>query len=154
MFIISDNALKERVYSAFSSRTREFRQRLSFGEGVGENFSSSLSFYKGIKKIEISQIGNADNNGIVLGNCFSSSVIVEFYNPKSRYSYNGKTMFVECGIKLDDGEFYYIPCGYYKVERPETDDDWHTVKITAYDDIDRMSENGTQIFLCRQHHIS
>lgn len=140
MFIISDNALKEKVYSAFSSRTREFRQRLSFGEGVGENFSSSLSFYKGIKKIEISQIGNADNNGIVLGNCCSSSAVVEFFNPKSKYSYNGKTMFVECGIKLDDGEFYYIPCGYYKVEKPETDDNWHTVKVTAYDDIDKMSE--------------
>lgn len=139
MYIISDNDLKESVYSALSSQTREFRQRLSFGEGIGSSFNKQISFDAGIKKIEISQVGNADNNGLVLGNCCSSSATVEFYNPKNTYRYNDKTMFVECGIKLDDGEYFYIPCGYYKVEKPETDDDWKTVKMTAYDVVDEMS---------------
>lgn len=139
MYIISDNDLRKSVYSALSSQTREFRQRLSFGEGIGSRFNKQISFDAGIKKIEISQVGNADNNGIVLGNCCSSSATVEFYNPKNTYRYNDKTMFVECGIKLDNGEYFYIPCGYYKVEKPETDDDWKTVKITAYDVVDEMS---------------
>lgn len=139
MYIISDNDLRKSVYSALSSQTREFRQRLSFGEGIGSRFNKQISFDAGIKKIEISQVGNADNNGLVLGNCCSSSATVEFYNPRNTYRYNDKTMFVECGIKLDDGEYFYIPCGYYKVEKPETDDDWKTVKITAYDVVDEMS---------------
>lgn len=139
MYIISDNDLKESVYSALSSQTREFRQRLSFGEGIGSRFNKQISFDAGIKKIEISQVGNADNNGLVLGNCCSSSATVEFYNPRNTYRYNDKTMFVECGIKLDDGEYFYIPCGYYKVEKPETDDDWKTIKITAYDVVDEMA---------------
>lgn len=140
MYIISDNDLRKSVYSALSSQTREFRQRLSFGEGIGSRFNKQISFDAGIKKIEISQVGNADNNGLVLGNCCSSSATVEFYNPRNTYRYNDKTMFVECGIKLEDGEYFYIPCGYYKVEKPETDDDWKTVKITAYDVVDEMSD--------------
>ena len=139
MYRITDSTLKSNVYSALTAQTREFCHRLSFGEGVGVNFSEQISFEKGITKTEISQEGNNDSSGLVFGSCCASSAVAEFYNPNKAYSYNGKTMFVECGVKLADGSIFYIPCGYYKVDKPETDDDWHTVKVTAYDSIDRMT---------------
>jgi len=141
MYRIEDTTIKHNVYSAFSQKTREFRQRLSFGEGYGENFLKQISFEKGITKIEISQEGNSDGNGLVFGSCCASSCSVEFYNPDRTYNYTDKTVFVECGIKIADDSYFYIPCGYYKAEKPETDDDWRTVKITAYDAIDKMTES-------------
>lgn len=139
MYQITDSILKSGVYSALTEPTREFQQRISFGEGSGANFIKHISFIKGITKIEISQEGNSDSSGLVLGSCCASSCVAEFYNPDETYNYAGKTMFIECGIKLEDGSFFYIPCGYYKVDKPETDDDWRTVSITAYDCIDEMT---------------
>lgn len=139
MYKITNNTLKSSVYSALAEQTREFCHRLSFGEGMGEKFSKQIDFEKGITNIEISQEGNGDSSGLVLGSCCASSCVAEFYNPDETYNYASKTMFVECGIKLDDGSFFYIPCGYYKVDKPETDDDWRTVKVTAYDCVDKMT---------------
>ena len=252
MYQITDNILKNGVYSALTAQTREFRHRLSFGEGSGAKFFKQISFEEGITKIEISQEGNADSSGLVFGSCCASSCAAEFYNNSDKtYNYNGKTVFVECGIKFpveisyenktggyyltDNGKwvdsetnhikvtnlipvfegdkflytgrgewggasviwydadkkylsaaeyaseetrdhvttvtveapegaawamfqtfdfdedvtlevtklndsFFYIPCGYYKVDKPETDDDWRTVKVTAYDAADDMSD--------------
>lgn len=139
MYQITDSILKSGVYSALTEPTREFQQRISFGEGSGANFIKHISFIKGITKIEISQEGNSDSSGLVLGSCCASSCVAEFYNPDETYNYAGKTMFIECGIKLEDGSFFYIPCGYYKVDKPETDDDWRTVSVSAYDCIDEMT---------------
>lgn len=139
MYQISNSTTKQSVYTALASQTREFKHRLSFGTGFGTKFTKQIDFDNGIKKIEISQVGNADSGGLVLGNCCSSSVKLEFYNTHKDYSYNGKTVYIECGIKLASGDFYYIPCGYYTCEKPETEDDWNTVKITAYDVVDRMT---------------
>lgn len=251
MYQITDSTLKYGVYSALAESTREFRQRLSFGEGSGANFLKQISFEKGITKIEISQEGNSDSDGLVFGSCCASSCDAEFYNPDKTYNYAGKTLFVECGVKypveisytdkvggyyltnngkwvdsetyyikvtnlipvfegdkflytgrgewggasviwydadknylsgeeyaseetsdhvttvtveapegaawvmfqtfdLDEDvtlevtklndSFFYIPCGYYKVDKPETDDDWRTVKVTAYDAVDGMTD--------------
>lgn len=257
MYYITDTTQRNSVYSALASRTREFRQRLSFGEwqvsGTSRSFAADITYEKGIIKLDISQQGNSDGSGLVMGCCCSSSCAAEFYNLDKTYNYDGKIMFVECGVKfpveityeaIDGGyyltsngklieatttyakvtnlipvfpndkfvytgrgeygaasvlwydsnknflsgeeyasgtdnhittvtveapenaayvrfqsfdydpeiifevskandSFYYIPCGYYKVESPETDDDWRTVSLTAYDDIDRMGEKWT-----------
>lgn len=147
MYIISDSAQRNSVYSALASRTREFRQRLSFGEwyvsGLSREFVADKTYEKGIIKLDISQQGNSDGSGLVMGCCCSSSCTAEFYNLDKTYNYHEKIMFVECGIKLTDDSFFYIPCGYYKIENPKTDDDWRTVSVTAYDDVDRMSGKWT-----------
>jgi hypothetical protein len=140
MYIIWDGEKKEKVYQALTSQTREFRHRLSFGEGVGERFNKQYEIETGVTKIEISQICNADNDGIVFGSCCSSSATIEFYNPNTSYRYNDKTVLIECGIKIDDGEYFYIPCGYFKIEKPTTDDEWKTIQITAYDLVDSMGD--------------
>lgn len=142
MYYITDTTQRSSVYSALASRTREFKQRLSFGEwqvsGTSRSFAADITYEKGIIKLDISQQGNSDGSGLVMGCCCSSSCTAEFYNLDKTYNYHEKIMFVECGIKLSDDSFFYIPCGYYKVDKPETDDDWRTVKVTAYDDVDRM----------------
>lgn len=147
MYIISDSAQRNSVYSALASRTRAFRQRLSFGEwyvsGSSREFVADKTYEKGIIKLDISQQGNSDGSGLVMGCCCSSSCTAEFYNLDKTYNYHEKIMFVECGVKLTDDSFFYIPCGYYKIENPKTDDDWHTVSVTAYDDVDRMSGKWT-----------
>ncbi len=147
MYKITNSTLKSSVYSALAAQTREFRQRISFGEwrvsGASRNFAAEKTYEKGIIKLDISQQGNSDGSGLVMGCCCSSSCTAEFYNLDKTYNYHGKIMFVECGIKLSNDSFFYIPCGYYKIENPKTDDDWSTVTLTAYDDVDRMGEKWT-----------
>ena len=143
MYIISNSTQRNSIYSALASRTRVFRQRLSFGEwhvsSSNRVFVADKTYEKGIIKLVISQQGNSDSSGLVMGCCCSSSCTAEFYNLDKAYNYHEKIMFVECGIKLSDNSFFYIPCGYYKIENPKTDDDWRTVSVIAYDDADRMN---------------
>ena len=82
-----------------------------------------------------------------MGCCCSSCAEVEFYNPEKSYNYSDKIMFVESGIKLSDGNFCFIPLGYYKTEAPESDDDWYTVRVKAYDDIYQMTSNIANMFI-------
>lgn len=150
MFHITDTTTRNKVYAALASRTREFHQRISFGywraESSGRSFvtatnssGTEMIYNRGIIKLNISQQVNSDGSGLVMGCCCSSSCSAEFYNLDKSFNYAGRVMFVECGIKLDDESFYYIPAGYYIVEEPESDDDWRTVSFTAYDDICRMN---------------
>ncbi len=150
MYKITDTTTRNKVYAALASRTREFHQRISFGhwksESSGRSFvtatnssGTEMIYNRGIIKLNISQQGNSDGSGLVMGCCCSSSCSAEFYNLDKSFNYAGRVMFVECGIKLDNESFYYIPAGYYIVEEPESDDDWRTVSFTAYDDICRMN---------------
>lgn len=148
MYIISDTTIKSNVDTALQSDTREFRQRLTFGHwtlsGTVRTFvSDDVEIESGITALHISQKSNSDSGGLLMGCCCSSCAEAEFYNPDKTYNYSGKVMFVESGIKLSDGTFYYIPLGYYNIEAPESDDDWYTVRIKAYDDVYRMTSKWT-----------
>lgn len=146
MYIIPDS-IKNHVYSAYAEPTREFRHRISFGEwhatDTGREFISDTSQEIGIIKLDIYQSTNNSGSGLVMGCCCSSFCEAEFYNLKKSYNYSGKIMFVECGIKVPEysEDFFYIPCGYYKIDKPETDDDGRTLQVKgAYDDIDGMKK--------------
>lgn len=148
MYIISDTTIKSNVETALQADTREFRQRVTFGHwtlsGTVRTFvSDDMKIESGITSLHISQKSNGDSGGLLMGCCCSSCAEAEFYNPNKSYNYSGKVMFVESGIKLSDGSFYYIPLGYYNVEAPESDDDWYTVRIKAYDDVYQMTSKWT-----------
>lgn len=148
MYIISDTTIKSNVETALQADTREFRQRVTFGHwtlsGTVRTFvSDDVKIESGITSLHISQKSNGDSGGLLMGCCCSSCAEAEFYNPDKTYNYSGKVMFVESGIKLSDGSFYYIPLGYYNVEAPESDDDWYTVRIKAYDDVYQMTSKWT-----------
>lgn len=150
MYYIVDKDIREKVYAALAMPDREFRQRLSFGSwqitnGV-RSFVVSVNSdgaemvqESGIIKLDITQQGNSNGSGLVMGCCCSSLCSTEFYNIDKSFNYGGKVLFAECGIKLEDESFFYVPVGYFVIDKPQTDDDWRTVSLSAYDDIARMT---------------
>lgn len=140
MYNISNTATKSAVEAALAAQTRVFKHRISFGSlsAVGV-FTAQKTIDEGIINLHISQQMNGNGSGLVIGCCCAACADAEFYNPDKTFVYEGKTLFVECGIQLEDGSFYYIPLGYYKTEKPESDDDYYTVKIKCYDAVNAMT---------------
>lgn len=140
MYNISNTATKSAVEAALTAQTRVFKHRISFGSlsAVGV-FTAQKTIDEGIINLQISQQMNGSGSGLVMGCCCAACADAEFYNPDKTFVYEGKTLFVECGIQLEDGSFYYIPLGYYKTDKPESDDDYYTVKIKCYDAVNAMT---------------
>lgn len=140
MYNISNTATKSAVEAALTAQTRVFKHRISFGSlsAVGV-FTAQKTIDEGIINLHISQQMNGSGSGLVMGCCCAACADAEFYNPDKTFVYEGKTLFVECGIQLEDGSFYYIPLGYYKTDKPESDDDYYTVKIKCYDAVNAMT---------------
>lgn len=140
MYNISNTATKSAVEAALAAQTRVFKHRISFGSlSAAGVFTSQKTIDEGIISLHISQQMNGSGSGLVMGCCCAACADAEFYNPDKTFVYEGKTLFVECGIQLEDGSFYYIPLGYYKTEKPESDDDYYTVKIKCYDAVNAMT---------------
>lgn len=140
MYNISNTATKSAVEAALAAQTRVFKHRISFGSlSAAGVFTAQKTIDEGIISLHISQQMNGNGSGLVMGCCCAACADAEFYNPDKIFVYEGKTLFVECGIQLEDGSFYYIPLGYYKTEKPESDDDYYTVKIKCYDAVNAMT---------------
>lgn len=140
MYNISNTATKSAVEAALAAQTRVFKHRISFGSlSAAGIFTAQKTIDEGIISLHISQQMNGNGSGLVMGCCCAACADAEFYNPDKTFVYEGKTLFVECGIQLEDGSFYYIPLGYYKTEKPESDDDYYTVKIKCYDAVNAMT---------------
>ena len=140
MYNISNTATKSAVEAALAAQTRVFKHRISFGSlSAAGIFTAQKTIDEGIISLHISQQMNGNGSGLVMGCCCAACADTEFYNPDKTFVYEGKTLFVECGIQLEDGSFYYIPLGYYKTEKPESDDDYYTVKIKCYDAVNAMT---------------
>lgn len=140
MYNISNTATKSAVEAALAAQTRVFKHRISFGSlSAAGVFTAQKTIDEGIISLHISQQMNGNGSGLVMGCCCAACADAEFYNPDKTFVYEGKTLFVECGIQLEDGSFYHIPLGYYKTEKPESDDDYYTVKIKCYDAVNAMT---------------
>lgn len=140
MYNISNTATKSAVEAALAAQTRVFKHRISFGSlSAAGVFTAQKTIDEGIISLHISQQMNGNGSGLVMGCCCAACADAEFYNPDKTFVYEGKPLFVECGIQLEDGSFYYIPLGYYKTEKPESDDDYYTVKIKCYDAVNAMT---------------
>lgn len=140
MYNISNTATKSAVEAALAAQTRVFKHRISFGSlSAAGVFTAQKTIDEGIINLHISQQMNGNGSGLVMGCCCAACADTEFYNPDKTFVYEGKTLFVECGIQLEEGSFYYIPLGYYKTEKPESDDDYYTVKIKCYDAVNAMT---------------
>lgn len=140
MYNISNTATKSAVEAALAAQTRVFKHRISFGSlSAAGVFTAQKTIDEGIISLHISQQMNGNGSGLVMGCCCAACADAEFYNPDKIFVYEGKTLFVECGIQFEDGPFYYIPLGYYKTEKPESDDDYYTVKIKCYDAVNAMT---------------
>ena len=142
MYKITNTTKRAAVYAALSLADRVFKQRITFGHYTTTSGVRSFVGDKeitAIRSLDVSQEANGSSDGISIGNACSSSFSADFYNDDKTFNYSNKIAFVECGIKLADNSFYYIPCGYFNCEKPETDDDGKTLRVSGYDDISKMT---------------
>lgn len=147
MYKITNATKRVAVRAAYAGRTRHIINRITFGHyvttlGIRSFVSDKVVITDGLQSLSVTQVLNGDEDATV-GSVGSSSYSATFNNPSSTFNYRGKIAFVESGVLLADGTYYYTPCGYFATEKPETDDDGKTLTVTGYDEIDKMGGKWT-----------
>lgn len=147
MYKITNATKRAAVRAAYAGRTRHIINRITFGHyvttlGIRSFVSDKVVITDGLQSLSVTQVLNGDEDATV-GSVGSSSYSATFNNPSSTFNYRGKIAFVESGVLLADGTYYYTPCGYFATEKPETDDDGKTLTVAGYDEIDKMGGKWT-----------
>lgn len=147
MYKITNATKRATVRAAYAGRTRHIINRITFGHyvttlGIRSFVSDKVVITDGLQSLSVTQVLNGDEDATV-GSVGSSSYSATFNNPASTFNYRDKIAFVESGVLLADGTYYYTPCGYFATEKPETDDDGKTLTVTGYDEIDKMGGKWT-----------
>lgn len=147
MYKIINATKRAAVRTAYAKRTRHIINRITFGHyvttlGIRSFVSDKVVVTDGLPSLSVTQILNGDEDATV-GSVGSSSYSATFNNPSPTYNYRDKIAFIESGVLLADGTYYYTPCGYFATEKPETDDDGKTLTVTGYDEIDKMGGKWT-----------
>ena len=142
MYKITNATQRAAVRAAYAKTTRQIVSRITFGHytvsaGVRSFVSDNDVIYEGLRSLSISQALNSGEDATI-GDVGSSSYSATFDNPSRAFNYRDKIAFVENGILLEDGTYYYTPSGYFTTEKPETDDDGKTLTVSGYDEIDKM----------------
>lgn len=147
MYKIINATKRAAVRTAYAKRTRHIINRITFGHyvttlGIRSFVSDKVVVTGGLLSLSVTQVLNGDEDATV-GSVGSSSYSATFNNPSPTYNYRDKIAFIESGVLLADGTYYYTPCGYFATEKPETDDDGKTLTVTGYDEIDKMGGKWT-----------
>lgn len=147
MYKITNATKRAAVRTAYAERTRHIINRITFGHyvtalGIRSFVSDKVVVTDGLLSLSVTQVLNGDEDATV-GSVGSSSYSATFNNPSLTYNYRDKIAFIESGVLLADGTYYYTPCGYFATEKPETDDDGKTLTVTGYDEIDKMGGKWT-----------
>lgn len=147
MYKITNATRRAAVRAAYAGRTRHIINRITFGHyvtalGIRSFVSDKVVVTDGLLSLSVTQVLNGDEDATV-GSVGSSSYSATFNNPSPTYNYRDKIAFIESGVLLSDGTYYYTPCGYFATEKPETDDDGKTLTVTGYDEIDKMGGKWT-----------
>lgn len=147
MYKIINATKRAAVRTAYAKRTRHIINRITFGHyvtalGIRSFVSDKVVVTDGLQGLSVTQVLNGDEDATV-GSVGSSSYSATFNNPSPTYNYRDKIAFIESGVLLADGTYYYTPCGYFATEKPETDDDGKTLTVTGYDEIDKMGGKWT-----------
>lgn len=147
MYKIINATKRAAVRTAYAKRTRHIINRITFGHyvttlGIRSFVSDKVVVTDGLLSLSVTQVLNGDEDATV-GSVGSSSYSATFNNPSPTYNYRDKIAFIESGVLLTDGTYYYTPCGYFATEKPETDDDGKTLTVTGYDEIDKMGGKWT-----------
>lgn len=147
MYKITNATKRAAVRAAYAGRTRHIINRITFGHyvttlGIRSFVSDKVVITDGLQSLSVTQVLNGDEDATV-GSVGSSSYSATFDNPSFTFNYRDKIAFVESGVLLADGTYYYTPCGYFATEKPETDDDGKTLTVTGYDEIDKMGSKWT-----------
>lgn len=144
IYKITDESKRTEVKNSYAARTRRIRSRITFGHyvfksGEKEFVSDGVTITEGLQSLSVSQSIN-DGEDITVGSVCSGSYSAAFVNPSSSFNYWEKIAFIESGILLSDGSYFYMPLGYFNTEKPETDDDGKNLTVTGYDEIASMDD--------------
>lgn len=147
MYKIINATKRAAVRTAYAKRTRHIINRITFGHyvtalGIRSFVSDKVVVTDGLLSLSVTQVLNGDEDATV-GSVGSSSYSATFNNPSPTYNYRDKIAFIESGVLLADGTYYYTPCGYFATEKPETDDEGKTLTVTGYDEIDKLGGKWT-----------
>lgn len=147
MYKIINATKRAAVRTAYAKRTRHIINRITFGHyvttlGIRSFVSDKVVVTDGLLSLSVTQVLNGDEDATV-GSVGSSSYSATFNNPSPTYNYRDKIAFIESGVLLADGTYYYTPCGYFATEKPETDDDGKTLTVSGYDEIDKLGGKWT-----------
>lgn len=147
MYKIINATKRAAVRTAYAKRTRHIINRITFGHyvttlGIRSFVSDKVVVTDGLLSLSVTQVLNGDEDATV-GSVGSSSYSATFNNPSPTYNYRDKIAFIESGVLLADGTYYYTPCGYFATEKPETDDGGKTLTVTGYDEIDKLGGKWT-----------
>lgn len=147
MYKIINATKRAAVRTAYAKRTRHIINRITFGHyvtslGIRSFVSDKVVVTDGLLSLSVTQVLNGDEDATV-GSVGSSSYSATFNNPSPTYNYRDKIAFIESGVLLADGTYYYTPCGYFATEKPETDDGGKALTVTGYDEIDKMGGKWT-----------
>ena len=100
-----------------------------------------------IKKITITETLTANSN-LSIGDACSNMAVLEMFMPKIPIDLDNSTFEVSVGLKTveipqgdtaEESIWEYCPMGKFYVTEVETEDNYKTVKITAYDAMSRMN---------------
>ncbi len=127
--------------AAIVGQVREFRHRVKFGywSGTPRRFNAQLTMEDGIRSISINQMVNADSSMLTMGSACSSMLKLEFYKPETSLNLSNKVIKIECGLKCGNS-YLYVPMGCYNIDEFTSEDDFRTIQIVAYDDMQKLSE--------------
>ena len=129
MYSVSES-FKEKIISD----NRTFSVRLTFG-------SSTVLTGTTIQDITLDEIVNSGES-LTMGCACSNKITVNLINPPMDIEYDGATFTAEVGLLLNDRPvtYEYIPLGKFYVTEPETNNDFKTLKLTAYDGFVKMTD--------------
>ena len=112
------------------SDNREFAIRVTFD---GTTVLTGTT----IQSISMEELTNS-GDVLTIGSACSTKIVINLINPPTSIDYDGTPIFVEVGIKTGD-DYEYIPLGKFYATTPETNNDFKTLTLTAYDGFCKMS---------------
>ena len=112
---------------------RTFSLKLTFD-------SSDVITGANIQNISLDEIVNS-TDVLALGGACSNKITVNIINPPRNIDYSNSNFTAEVGLKISDRPETYetVPLGKFYIDTAETDNDFKTITLTAYDGFYKMS---------------
>ena len=129
MYSVSEEYAKKII-----SDDRAFSLRLTFG-------SSTELTGTTIQDISLDEVV-ISGDSLTMGCACSNKITINLINPPTDIDYDGATFTAEVGLLLKERPitYEYVPLGKFYATDPETNNDYKTLKLTAYDGFCKMSD--------------
>lgn len=132
----------------YSAPVRYIQQQVTVGSwspsDSGRVFNPIVTINGGISELKTA----SDGAGFPLGKSICQSLNMKFFN-KNNWTENKLkkcVLKIEAGISEDRGQTYnFTEIGYFNPSVVESSDNWKTISIEAFDDMDKLNEKKTKV---------